>query len=715
MPSECILSESDYKNSSVIKILAALPSLNTFCFQNWSSVAGNAEKYLKKELKITSLYSTGLDGHEGAAQASAALYAYLKETQKEKLFHIIKITQLHDGKHIALDRATIYNLELFSPIRDGSQLGTLVSVLDKTQTAAGGRLLRQWIRQPLSDKLEIEKRLLAVQELIAKYTVAQAIKEQLKVIPDIERILARISVGIGNARDLVAIKNALCSAHSISLQLNQLATELLQSLNQTALQTACLQQIINQVDTHILDDPSFDPKDGNIIKSGVNSQLDALRKKMHSGQEWVNQLEIEERQRTGITSLKVRFNKVFGFYIEISNANLSNIPENYLRKQTLVNGERFITPELKKQEEIILTAEEKSKEIEYQIFQTVQQEIIKVIPELQQVAAALATIDCLVNFAAIAQENRYNCPTINQDGRLHITQGRHPIVEKLLAETLFVPNDALLDQQNQLMLITGPNMAGKSVYMRQVALITLMAHIGSFVPAQTADIALVDKIFVRSGASDMISAGLSTFMVEMVETAYILQHATKDSLIIMDEIGRGTSTYDGISIAWAVAESIVTDPRLRTKTLFATHYHELQKLAAEHPGKIKNYHMAIQEEDGQPVFLHIIKEGGAAHSFGIAVAKLAGVPEEVIESAEHMLKNLEVKSSVPSDQSSGKVVQAKEQLAFAFTNKEEPIIQEIQEIDIHQLTPLQALNKLAEIKNKLKLLHYAPKDFHQAD
>lgn len=732
-PSECILSEKDYNNRELLKILSSLPGLNTYCYLEWERVLHSPEKYLQKELKLTSLYSTGLDNKKVATLASAALFAYLKETQKDKLYHITTITQLLDNSQMSLDRATIINLELFSPLRETTKIGTLISILDQTQTSGGARMLRQWIAAPLTNESAINERLSVVEHFVKDQHQKESIQVLLKPIPDIERTLSRLSVGIGNARDLISIRNGLVQADHIAQKIKDVSIPLLQTIHNELLQNNVAKEITDLITDHILDDPAFDPKDGGLIKKGIHKELDTLRSKSNAGKEWIAKLEIQERERTGISSLKVRYNKVFGFYIEVSNSNLSLIPKDYMRKQTLVNGERFITPELKEQEEIILNAEEKSKQIEYEIFLDIQKQVIAKISPIQHSAQALSQLDCLISFAQVAIDNRYTKPTFTTNGAIEITDGRHPVVEKLLDQGNFVPNGALLNaQENQLLLITGPNMAGKSVYMRQVALIVLMAQIGCFVPAKAATLTPVDKIFVRSGASDMIASGLSTFMVEMVETAYILQHATNNSLIIMDEIGRGTSTYDGISIAWAIAEYIVKNTKLQTKTLFATHYHELQKLEEEYPEKIKNYHMAIQEEEGRPIFLHTIKPGGAAHSFGVAVAKLAGIPQDVIKSAEKMLHELETRAATQyhvneqnnthHHQESKETINtvetgalSKEQLTFAFSNPDDPIIQELQELDIHQMTPLQALNKLAEIKNKLKIMQYTNRDFSQAD
>jgi DNA mismatch repair protein MutS len=453
-----------------------------------------------------------------------------------------------------------------------------------------------------------------------------------------------------------------------------------------------------------------------MIRDGINSTLDLLRKRINGSKDWIQELEKKEREQTGIGSLKIRFNRVFGFYIEVSKSNLALVPDYYQRKQTLVNGERFITPALKEHEEIILTAEEKINELEYELYQKVLQKVLEKIHILQDAAQSIAYIDCLVNFAQIAEKNQYVRSHLLDSGEMQFKGARHPVVEKLLGDQKqFVPNDIILDNNQQLLLITGPNMAGKSVLIRQVAVIVLMNQIGSFVPADSANLSIVDRIFVRSGASDVITSGLSTFMVEMVETAYILHHATKNSLIVMDEIGRGTSTYDGISIAWAVAEYLASHLQTPPKTLFATHYHELQALENDYPTSIKNFHMGVISDKGDPVFLYTLMAGGASHSFGVAVAKLAGIPDPVIKRANEMLAQLENRSQT---------VTTKNRPSIDLLNTFEPqqvnlidhlIKQELESLDIAQMTPLDALNTLAEMKDKVKLLHDHDKTYLKAD
>lgn len=698
-PSECILPKFLYDNPSLLKLLKLNKGLNIYCFHNWNNYALSPTKYLTDHFRVKSLMSFGIEKNIQSQTTASALLGYLKDTQKNKIEHFKSITALISDQHIQLDRSTIVNLELFTTLRDGQKQGSLLSVIDKTVTAMGARMLKEWIRKPLTNKEEILNRQDAVLTLKEDSNLLDEVHSLLREITDIERTISRLSVGIGNARDMIGLKNSLNHILAIKARLQISNKQILLNSIESSIHTK-LYSLVKHIEDNILEEPKFDLKEGGIIKPGINQELDRLRDIVYNGNEWVQNLEKKERERTGISSLKVRFNKVFGFYIEVSNANLSFVPKDYTRKQTLVNGERFITPELKKQEEIILSAEETVNSLEYEIYTKVLKEIVQMIEILQNAAHSIAQIDCLISFAIQAKHGRYVRPSINNDGQIQITNGRHPVVEQFLVDRSFVPNTVTLDNnQEQLWIITGPNMAGKSVFIRQVAIIVLLSQIGSFVPAESANLAIVDKIFVRSGASDIISEGLSTFMVEMVETAQILNQATSHSLIIMDEIGRGTSTYDGISIAWAVAEYLVTNKLCAAKTLFATHYHELQDLEERYPNKISNYHMDVVEQDGELHFLHTIKKGGASHSFGVAVAKLAGVPEEVIQNAYQMLFSLEKRDRIPQ------IPQlSNHQLPLSFGSNDNIIIQELSDLDIHQMTPLQALNKIAELKSKMRLI-----------
>lgn len=714
-PTECILPEELYNNTAVLKILKSQNGLNIYPFATWETYATNAQDHLKKHFGVIDLNGFGVSDKPLALKSAAALLGYLQNTQKATVAHIKKLESTTTDEYMSLDTSTIINLELFSTIREHDTRGSLLSVLDQTQTAMGGRLLKHWLRQPLTNKEEIKRRHEAVDILFTKGTQRTLLREELQSVSDIERLLSRLCVQLGNARDLVNLKLSLKKTIEIKTLMDEFPSELIAELKQNISEDIAL--IIKYIEKHIVAEPPIETKEGGMIQNGISAKLDKLRQRVNGSKEWIIELEKKEREQTGIGSLKVRFNKVFGFYIEISKSNLHLVPTYYQRKQTLVNGERFITPELKEHEEIILTAEEKINELEYTIFQQVLTYVLGHITVIQEAAQRIAYLDCLANFAYIAEKNQYVRPTLLETGELKLTGSKHPVVEKLLGDQKqFVPNDLTLDDTNQqMLLITGPNMAGKSVFIRQVALIVLMNQIGSFVPAEKAELSVVDRIFVRSGASDIITSGLSTFMVEMVETAYILHHATKHSLIVMDEIGRGTSTYDGISIAWAVAEHLATKTDGAPKTLFATHYHELQALENDHPSKIKNHHMSVMSDKGEPIFLYTLQPGGASHSFGVAVAKLAGIPDAVIRSANAMLTQLEERSK-PAERKNPISVDLLENLEPQQVNLIDHLIkQELETMDIAQMTPLDALNTLADLKDKLKLLNDQDKKFLKAD
>lgn len=706
-PSECILPEELYNNQELLKWLKSERSMNVFPFQGWNSFADNAKNVLKKHFGTATLAGFGIDNQSLALQTSAALLGYLKETQKGKISHIKKLQVVSSDSYLVLDKSTILNLELFSTIREHDARGTLLSVLDHTTTPMGGRMIKTWIQKPLIKKEEITNRHDVVALFLKNREKRELLRKTLEEIYDIERLLSRLSVGLGNARDLVNLKLSLKTITKVKKQLAGLNTELVKQITRKINNRGSLDILIAFLEKNILPEPPLSIREGGMIQKGIDPELDRLRKIVHGSRDWLVGFEQKEREKTGIASLKVRFNQVFGFYIEVSKTNLGNVPEYYIRKQTLVNGERFITPELKKQEEIILTAEEKINDIEYQLFQKVLEYVLTQTETLQQACESVAMLDCLLNFAYIAEKNNYTRAKLLYSGEIKISGGRHPVVETLLEDTQFVPNDTVLNNiSQQLLLITGPNMAGKSVFIRQVALIALMNQIGSFVPAEKAHLSIVDRIFVRSGASDVITSGLSTFMVEMVETAHILHHATKNSLIVMDEIGRGTSTYDGISIAWAVAEYLVKTNN--SKTLFATHYHELQVLEEQYPRQIKNFHLSVAEDKGEPIFLHTILPGGASHSFGVAVAKLAGIPEPVIKRANELLKELEGRHlEKPVSETTPQTQQIN--LADHLIHKE------LELLDIANMTPIEALNKLSELKDKLKLFSLDDKKFLNVD
>lgn len=737
-PAECILPEDLYNDPELLHLLKTQKGMNIFPFMEWNTYASSPEVVLKKHFGVQTLVGFGIETHALAQETSAALLGYLQQTQKGPVGHIKKISTSPKQEHVVLDRSTMINLELFSTIREHDAKGTLLNVMDQTVTAMGGRLLKQWIRKPLVAKDEIEARYEAVGELLQKQSKRAILREKIKEVSDIERLLSRLSVGLGNARDLVNLKSSLQSVLEIKETLEEfesgLIGELANGIHSTLVipdsdlgssktkevmeldsrkDGSSISVVINLIDQNIILEPPISIREGGMIAEGVDEELDRLRDVVGGSREWIVELEKKEREQTGISSLKVRFNQVFGFYIEVSKANLASVPPTYMRKQTLVNAERFITPELKEQEEIILSAEQRIHDIEYMLFQKVLAEVLDHVAIIQDAAQSIAAFDCLLSFAHLAEKRNYAMPVLTNSGTIKITAGRHPVVETLLEDEQFVPNDVTLDEKQQLLLLTGPNMAGKSVFIRQVALIVLMAQMGSFVPAQKAEISLVDQIFVRSGASDVITSGLSTFMVEMVETAHILHHATDKSLIIMDEIGRGTSTYDGISIAWAVAEYLVANKK-NPKTLFATHYHELQVLEEKFSGRIKNYHMSVIDDKGEPIFLHTLMPGGASHSFGVAVAKLAGVPQDVVIRAKELLEELEKRSE---SNSSSWLAHPQES---AFTPQQinladHLIHKELEQLDISQMTPLEALNKLADLKEKLKLFRLEKKKYLEAD
>ena len=627
------------------------------------------------------------------------LYAYLKQTQKNNLDHINTIQIYRTTRYMALDMNARRNLELTEKMRDKSKKGTLLWVLDKTSTSMGGRHLRRWLNDPLIDVSEIQERLDAVEELKNNMMLRGDITELLKKIYDIERLAGKISYGNATGRDMISLKCSVAQLPELKKILAETASPLLQQIHTNL---DILEDIHDLIEESIVEEPPLTIKEGGIIKKGYNEEIDKLKTATTEGKNWILQLEAEEREKTGIKGLKVGFNRVFGYYIEVTKSNLGMVPERYIRKQTLTNCERFITEELKNLENQILGAEEKVITLEYNAFIEIRDKIEAQIQRIQKSAMVVATLDVLTSFAQVAEDLNYCKPEVDTSGIIDIKAGRHPVIEKMLPAGSFVENDTYLDkEENRLSIITGPNMAGKSTYMRQVALITLMAQIGSFVPATSAHIGVVDKIFTRVGASDDLSMGQSTFMVEMMEVASILKEATANSLVILDEIGRGTSTYDGLSIAWAVAEYIVDKEKCGAKTLFATHYHELTKLEETKPG-VKNYSIAVKEKGEDIVFLRKIVSGGTDESYGVHVAKLAGVPNEVLKNANHILKGLERKSVLgekKKEEENKKVAAGQLDL---YTYKLSEIAQEVDKIDINTLTPIDALNWVVKIKEKMQ-------------
>lgn len=684
-PKECILSSHDYKDTKLLKLLNTHKNLNIYPHTGWDFYTNKAEETIKDHFAIKSLNTYNIENKGTAIKASAGLLGYLKYTQKGNVNHIKNISVINNKQYVGLDRATITNLEIFSTIRDGNKKGSLISFLDRTTTPMGGRLLKEWVIKPLRDKTLIENRYSCVEKYIRETKRKNETILLLKEIGDIERLLSKISLNMGNPKDIINLKNSLINSIKIN-NLNKDIKELeLQQVQNN------ITNLTNLIEKLIEEEAPIDPKNGNFIKAGNNEELDRLKDISLNSKKHIARIEKEEKEKTGISSLKIKYNQVFGYYIEITKSNLEQVPDYYMRKQTLVNAERFITPELKDHEEIIISAEEKTKQLEYEMFLELCESIKIETTEIQNISKEVAKIDCLINFSEIAVAENYIKPKIIDSGDIKITKNRHPVVEMLLPNKEFVPNDVYLNnKEHQLIIITGPNMAGKSVYIRQVAITMLLAQIGCYIPAQTAEISLVDHIFVRSGASDMITSGLSTFMVEMVETASILNNATNDSLIIMDEIGRGTSTYDGISIAWAIAEYLVNRKGICPKTLFATHYHELQKLEEIYKDKIKNYHFPAVENNGEPIFVHLIQKGASNHSFGIQVAKIAGVPKEVYENAKTILKKLE--------NDKGKSIEHQNKTEKEIPEYVEKIKEILEDTNIGVTTPLEALNILSEIK-----------------
>ncbi|MBR6253543.1 MAG: DNA mismatch repair protein MutS [Clostridia bacterium] len=636
-----------------------------------------------------------------ASKAALALIKYIKETQKIDLTHINKINLYNVEKYMTLDSIARRNLELTETIRDRNKKGSLLWVLDKTSTSMGGRLLRKWVEEPLLDIDEINLRLDAVEELKDNLMLREEIKENLKKVYDIERLAGKIAYGTVNARELVTLKNSLSQIPALKALIKDAKSKELQIIYNEIDE---LKDIYKLIDDAIVDDPPISVKEGGIIKPTYSKEIGEYIMAARDGKQWVANLEAKERELTGIKNLKVGYNKVFGYYIEVSKGNVGNVPEDrYIRKQTLTTGERYITEELKNMEGIILGAQEKTIYLEYELFVKIRNEITKDIKRLQDTATAVATLDTLNSFADVAEENNYSKPTLTDDETIRISNGRHPVVEKLIPSGSFVPNDTLLDiNENRINVITGPNMAGKSTYMRQVALICLMAQIGSFVSADDATIGIVDRIFTRVGASDDLSTGQSTFMVEMSEVANILNNATCKSLLILDEIGRGTSTYDGLSIAWSTVEYIANKEKIGARTLFATHYHELTELEDKVEG-VKNYCIAVKEKGEDVIFLRKIIEGGADESYGVHVAKLAGIPNTVITRANKILKDLKEQNFV-YEANNNKV---KQEAVPTFGQMDlynyrlGEIAEELEKVNLDELTPINALNILAKMKGKL--------------
>ena len=639
-----------------------------------------------------------INEHMLSVAATNALLAYLLDTQKNNLDHINKLILYSTTKYMSLDINARRNLEITEKLRDKSKKGTLLWVLDKTATSMGGRLLRRWLNNPLINPKQISKRLDAVSELKDNIILRGEITDSLKKVYDIERLAGKIAYGSANARDLISLKNSAKQLPEIKRILSEAKSSLIVDLYS---ELDILEEVYEIIDKTIVEEPPISVKEGGLIKLGFNEEVDKLKTATTDGKNWIVQLEAEEREKTGIKGLRVGFNKVFGYYIEVTKSNISLVPDRYIRKQTLTNGERYITEELKNLENQILGAEEKVVNLEYNIFVEVRDQIEKQVERLQKSANIIATLDCLCSFATVADDMNYVRPQVDNSGVIDIQDGRHPVIEKILPSGSFVQNDTYLDKdQNRLSIITGPNMAGKSTYMRQVALITLMAQCGSFVPASSARIGVVDKIFTRVGASDDLSMGQSTFMVEMMEVAQILKEATSNSLIILDEIGRGTSTYDGLSIAWAVVEYISDSEKCGAKTLFATHYHELTDLENKLEG-VKNYSIAVKEKGEDVIFLRKIVRGGTDESYGVHVAKLAGVPQVVTKRANEILKSIERKNVLNNKKLEKENKNVAEGQLTMYNYKLAEIAHELDKVNVNELTPIDALNTLVKIKEKM--------------
>jgi DNA mismatch repair protein MutS len=663
----------------------------------------DARQLLLQHFQTQSLRGFGCEDYSVGLEAAAMVLRYLKRNQVSALQHIRTLSTYSVDNFMYLDAAARRNLELTRSLVDGSRKGTLIEVLDMTRTAMGARLLRRWLDEPLQDIEAIETRLQCVQELVNDSLTREEVRHQLARLGDLERLTSRIATGVASPRDLAALRQSLQVLPELHAALQPVQTPRLQHLREAI---RGMPDLVGFIARAIVDDPPATLKDGGVIRDGFHAELDAIRRAQREGKQWIAELEMRERERTGIPSLKVGYNAVFGYYIEVSKPHLSKVPADYLRKQTTVNGERFITPELKEMEAQITGAEERALILEQELFSMVREEVALHAPDILDIARAVAELDVLANFAEVAVRNDYHRPVVHPGTHIRIRNGRHPVVERFGMQT-FIPNDCVLDDGQRMIVLTGPNMSGKSTYLRQVALICLMAHIGSFVPADEAEIALIDRIFTRVGAHDELATGQSTFMVEMTETATILNHATERSLVVLDEIGRGTSTYDGLAIAWAVAEALV---QIGCKTLFATHYHYLNELANLMPG-VRNYRVAVKEQGEQIIWLHKVLPGGTDKSYGIQVARMAGVPPEVVARAQEILRDLErqstqrggMASAIAPDAeavSSVKVHKRKLQLTL-FEAEKHPVIEELEKMDVTTLSPLEALLKINEWKKQL--------------
>lgn len=712
-PSEIICNEPFYMSGMDLDDLKERLGIAIYSLDAWYFDDTMCDRVLKDHFKVSSLEGLGLADYNCGVIAAGALMQYLYETQKTSLSHLTHITSYATGKYMLLDSSTRRNLELCETLREKQKRGSLLWVLDKTKTAMGARTLRSYVEQPLIDKLEIIKRLDAVEELKDNAIAREELREYLSPVYDLERLISRITYQSANPRDLTAFKASLQMLPHVRYILEEMQCDFLQELQE---ELDPLQDLYTLVEDAIMEDPPLAMKEGGIIRDGYSEEVDRLRSAKTEGKTWLAELEAEEREKTGIKNLRIKYNKVFGYYLEVTNSYKDLVPDYYTRKQTLANAERYIIPRLKELEDTILGAEDKLYALEYEIYCDVRDRIGAEVLRIQKTAKAIAKLDVVASMALVAERNNYVRPKINEKGIIDIKNGRHPVVEKMIPNDMFIANDTLLDdKKNRVSIITGPNMAGKSTYMRQTALIVLLAQIGSFVPAESANIGIVDRIFTRVGASDDLASGQSTFMVEMTEVANILRNATDKSLLILDEIGRGTSTFDGLSIAWAVVEHISNKKLLGAKTLFATHYHELTELEGK-IDSVNNYCIAVKEKGDDIVFLRKIVKGGADKSYGIQVAKLAGVPESVINRAKEIVGELSdadittrVRDLAVQNQDSKKKQKTKRyddvdlaQISLFDTVKDDDVLKELEELEISNMTPMDALNTIYRLQNKLK-------------
>ena len=713
MPSEIICNESFYMSGMDLEDMKNRLGITIYSLESWYFDDEICKSKLMEHFKVSSLQGLGLSDYDCGVISAGALLQYLLETQKNDLSHMTHITPYTTGKYMMLDSSTRRNLELCETLREKQKRGSLLWVLDKTKTAMGARTLRKYIEQPLIERTEIERRLDAVTELKEEAISREEIREYLSPVYDLERLITRITYGSANPRDLTAFSSSLEMLPAIHYILEDMKSDLLCEICK---EMDTLEDLCSLVKSAIAQEPPLAMKEGNIIRDGYSEEVDTLRRAKSDGKTWLAKLEEQEREKTGIKNLKIKYNKVFGYYLEVTNSYKELVPEYYTRKQTLANSERYITPELKELEDTILGAEDKLYALEYELYCTVRDTIAGEVVRIQKTAKAVAALDVFTSLALVAERNNYIRPTINVQGKIDIKDGRHPVVEQMIPNGSFICNDTVLDDKKQrISIITGPNMAGKSTYMRQVALIVLMAQLGSYVPASKANIGLVDRIFTRVGASDDLASGQSTFMVEMTEVANILRNATSKSLLVLDEIGRGTSTFDGLSIAWAVVEYISDAKLLGAKTLFATHYHELTELEGK-INNVNNYCIAVKEKGDDIVFLRKIVKGGADKSYGIQVAKLAGVPDIVINRAKEIVEELadeditsRVSEIASREAEAKKKTKSKKydevdiaQFSLFDTVKDDDVLEELKSIDVGNLTPIDALNTIYRLQNKLK-------------